>query len=82
MQSYELIYCTEISVKVTLSSQAERELRRDFEIKSSLEIEEVLASSYLEEVAEAINETVKLPEKLKAANGCRIEINSTNTEQA
>ena len=82
MQSYELTYCTEISLKVTLSSQVERELRRDFEIKRGVEIEEVLASSYLEEVAEAINEMVKLPEKLKAANGCRIEINSTNTEQA
>lgn len=82
MQSYELIYCTEIFVKVTLSSQVERELRRDFEIKSSLEIEEVLASSYLDEVAEDINETIKLPEKFKAANGCRVEINSTTTEQA
>ena len=81
MQSYELTYCTEISVKVTLSSQVERELRRDFEINSGLEIEEVLASSYLDEVAEAINDAIKLYEKFKAANGCRVELEIDSTEQ-
>lgn len=82
MQIYELTYCTEISAKVTLSTQVERELSRDCEVEHAQEIDENFASEYLEEVVCTINEMIKLPKKFKAANGCRVEINSTTTEQA
>ena len=60
MQSYEVTYETMISAKVTLSTQIERELRRDCEIERGEEIDEYLASDYLDEVAEAINEMIML----------------------
>ena len=83
MQSYEVTYETMISAKVTLLTQIERELRRDCEIERGEEIDECFTSDYLDEVAKAINEMIKLPENFKAANGCRVEleINSISTEQ-
>mgnify|MGYP001461462951 CR=1 FL=1 len=81
MQSYEVTYETMISAKVTLSTQIERELRRDCEIERGEEIDECLASDYLDEVAEAINDAIKLHEKFKAANGCRVELEIHSTEQ-
>ena len=81
MQSFEVTYITTISAKVTLSAEAERQLRRDCEIQRGVEINEYLASDYSEEVAEAINDAIKLPEKFKAANGCRVELEIDSTEQ-
>ena len=81
MQSFEVSYLTTISAKVTLSAEAEKLLRRDFEIERGLEIEEFYASDYLEEVAEEINAAIKLPVKFKAANGCRVELEIDSTEQ-
>ncbi|MFL0770940.1 MAG: hypothetical protein AB8B36_13895 [Prochlorococcus sp.] len=80
MQIYEVSYTTIVIAKVMLTAKAERELRRDCEVEPSQEIEEYLASDYLDEVAEAINDMIKLPEKFKAGE-CRVEINSIETEQ-
>ena len=81
MQSFQVNYITTISAKVTLSAEAERQLRRDCEIQRCDVIDEYLAGDYLEEVAEAINDAIKLPEKFKAANGCRVELEIDSTEQ-
>ena len=81
MQKYEVTYYTTISAKVTLSAETERELRRDCEIQRDEEIDEYLAADYLEEVAKEINGFIKLPEKFKAANGCRVELEIYSTEQ-
>lgn len=81
MQSFQVNYITTISAKVTLSAEAERQLCRDYEIQRGDVIDEYLAGDYLEEVAEAINDAIKLPEKFKAANGCRIELEIDSTEQ-
>ena len=81
MQSFQVTYSTTISAKVTLSAEAERQLRRDCEIQRGDVIDEYLAGDYLEEVAEAINDAIKLPEKFKAANGCRVELEIDSTEQ-
>ena len=81
MQSFQVTYSTTISAKVTLSAEAERELRRDCEIQRGEVIDEYLAGRYLEEVAEAINDAIKLTEQFKAANGCRIELDIASTER-
>ena len=81
MQSFQVNYITTISAKVTLSAEAKRQLRRDCEIQRGDVIDEYLAGDYLEEVAEAINDAIKLPEKFKAANGCRVELEIDSTEQ-
>ena len=81
MQSFQVNYITTISAKVTLSGEADRQLRRDCEIQRGDVIDEYLAGDYLEEVAEAINDAIKLPEKFKAANGCRVELEIDSTEQ-
>ena len=81
MQSFQVNYITTISAKVTLSAEAERQLSRDCEIQRGDVIDEYLAGDYLEEVAEAINDAIKLPEKFKAADGCRVELEIDSTEQ-
>tara|TARA_Y100001933_G_scaffold98954_1_gene99470 strand:- start:844 stop:1092 length:249 start_codon:yes stop_codon:yes gene_type:complete len=81
MQSFEVTYETTISAKVTLSAATEKELRRDLELERGEDLEECYVSDYLEEVAEEINAAIKLPEKFKAANGCRVELEIDSTEQ-
>ena len=44
MQSFQVNYVTTISAKVTLSAEAERQLRRDCEIQRGDVIDEYLAA--------------------------------------